>query len=127
MPLTAADLPAVVERHLTEAERARAVAYAAKPVMAAGSRLAFPRVLLGATHESFIVFVDGDPTANWSHRCRYLLIERESGAVHSVEAQLPPFTQQPEHFCWRVMYHAPGVPASALAAPQLPKAKPKPE
>lgn len=121
MPLTAADLPTIIKRHLTAAEQADAVVYAAEPVMVTGAQLAFPKVVLQVNREAFLVFVDGNPIANWGHRCRYLLIERESGAVHTVDAQLPPFAQQPEFFRWRVIYHAPGVPASALAAPLSPK------
>lgn len=100
---------------LDEAERAGAVAYYAEAPLSGGAPLGVPRLQVRAPFDALLGFVDREPTANWSHSCRYLLIDRETGKeVVSIEAQLPPFmpgaTGQ-----WRVAYKAPAVPDAAVA------------
>jgi hypothetical protein len=102
---------------LTVGERANAVAYAAEQPVAAGSRLDFPGAVIDVPKEAYVAFIDQQPTANWGHPARYVLVNRESGEVRSVDARLPPFRQKGE-LHWRVVYQAPSVPDAAVAHPQ---------
>jgi len=107
------DLVRTILAQLTSAERAGAVVYLKDTSVPAGSSLEFPRISIEVPWEARVVFVDRDPMANWSHACRYMLVDPERGEVQSHEAQLPPFRPgQGEH--WRVIYKAPSVPQSAV-------------
>jgi hypothetical protein len=107
----------VLQLHLTAAERANGVAYAVETPVPAGTKLQFPGTLIDVPTEAYVAFIDREPTANWGHSARYLLISRASDDVLSVEARLPPF-QQGGRFRWRVIYRAPSVPDAAVAFPQ---------
>jgi hypothetical protein len=109
------DLPALVRKQLSREEISHSVAYVADAPLPTGTHLIFPKTALDLPWKAFVVFVDRDPAANWTHSCRYLLIGAENGQVKSVEAQLPPFGR--EGLKWHVLYQAPGVPNPLLAAP----------
>jgi hypothetical protein len=110
------ELVARILAALDDAERDGAVAYYREEPLAAGEPLGVPKLDTTAPFDAFLGFVDREPAANWSHGCRYLLIDRETGKeVVSIEAQLPPFTPADEHRRWRVAYKAPSVPDAAVA------------
>ena len=94
---------------LDDEERAGAVAYAAVGSVPAGAALGLPGIDATAPAAALLGFVDREPGANWAHGARYLLIDRESGEVTSLDARLPPFGPQ-ARFHWRVAYRAPSVP-----------------
>ena len=52
-----------------------------------------------AERSSILVFADDDPLANFSHECRYLLHDPQTGDLHKeIPAQFPPFINGwPEH------------------------------
>jgi hypothetical protein len=112
------DLAGLVKKALSREEVAHAVAYVADNPLPAGTHLNFPKAALDLPWKAFVVFVDREPAANWSHPSRYLLIRADNGEVKSIEAQLPPFGRGPLH--WRVLYQAPGVPDPLLAVPKAP-------
>jgi hypothetical protein len=110
------ELVARLLEELDEAERDGAVAYFREQPLTAGEPLGVPKLEATAPFDAFLGFVDREPSANWSHGCRYLLIDSETGReVVSIEAQLPPFTPADEHRQWRVAYKAPSVPDAAVA------------
>jgi hypothetical protein len=109
------ELVAALVAHLDQAERDGAVAYYAETPLAEGEALAVPGVEAEAPFAALLGFVDREPTANWSHSCRYVLVNRESEEVVSIEARLPPFGPT-GHRQWRVAYKAPSVPDAAVAA-----------
>jgi hypothetical protein len=102
---------------LTPDERQHAVAYAVEAPIQAGAKLELPGVELDVTAESFLVFVDRQPGANWGHPARYLLIARTGSDVRSVEARLPPF-RPGGGLKWCVLYKAPSVSDAAVAVPR---------
>ena|SRR2546423_11027026 len=110
------DVAALVKRQLTEDEVAHGLVYVAESALSAGTHFDFPKVHLDVPWEAFLVFVDREPTANWSHSCRYLLVRSTNGEVKSIEAQLPPFGR--ESLRWRVLYRAPSVPSALSSVPQ---------
>jgi hypothetical protein len=111
------ELVARLVEELDEAERAGGVAYFLEEPIAAGAPLNVPRLNVTAPFEALLGFVDREPSANWSHSSRYLLIDRETGKeVVSIEARLPPFMPADENRQWRVAYKAPSVPGAAVAS-----------
>src|ERR1700736_5045550 len=96
----------VLQLQLTAAERANGVAYAVETPVPAGSKLQFPGTVIDVPAEAYVAFIDREPTANWGHAARYVLVSRANDDVVSIEARLPPF-QQGGGFRWRVIYRAP--------------------
>ena len=100
---------------LTPGERERAVAYLAVEPIEAGARIALPGVQILAENRSLLAFVDQDPSANWGHAARYLLLPSDPGApAVSIPARLPPFNQEggPR---WQLAFRAATVADSAIA------------
>src|SRR2546427_11164075 len=64
----------IVETYLTEAERNFAVVHALATPVPPGTVLKFPGATIRTPWEAIVAFVDQEPEANWSHRCRYVLI-----------------------------------------------------
>jgi hypothetical protein len=112
MTLSAERLRAALTTQLTGEELASCVVYIAGP-LAAGTRLEFPQLSLVLPWEGFVAFVDLDPMANWGHACRYVLMHAETGESKTVNAQLPPFSNQ--RYRWRVFYQASSVADALLA------------
>jgi len=106
---------ALVSRQLTPAERKSGVAYLSTVPIVAGTRFQFAPDLLEVPWTAYWAFVDREPTANWGHSCRHLLIDPESGESLSIEARFPPFKRGKEAH-WRLAYRASGVPDLALLA-----------
>jgi hypothetical protein len=113
---TFADSVSAVLAHLTPAERASGVAYAAETTapFAGGTRLEFPGAVLDVPADAYLAFVDREPTANWGHPARYLLVGRVDGHIWSVETRLPPFEPNAA-LHWLAIYQAPSVPDAAVA------------
>jgi hypothetical protein len=107
----------ILQMQLTAVERASGVAYAVSKPVAAGTHLQFPGTAIAVPADAYLAFIDRDPTANWGHAARYVLVSRDSGEVISVETRRPPF-QTGGSFHWRVVYRAPSVPDAAVAFPQ---------
>ena len=100
---------------LDEVERACGVAYYCAEPIKRGALLDVPRLVARAPSDALLAFVDRDPTANWGHSSRYVLLDRETGReVLSIEAQLPPFGPSDKRQ-WRVAYRAPSVPEAVIA------------
>jgi len=114
IPIGQGNLLSVLKAHLTADEVGRGVAYVAHSTVVAGARIELPRIDIDVPWAAFLVFVDREPTANWSHSCRYILINSQNGDVKSFEARLPPFQQDRNFPRWRVLYKAPTVPDAVL-------------
>lgn len=113
------ELVSALPTHISLEERSRGVAYAAvieKP-LAAGTRLRFPGIEIEVKADSWLIFVDRVPMANWGHPARYLLLSRETRQTWSFETRLPPF-QPYAGLRWRAVYKAPSVPENAVALSQ---------
>jgi hypothetical protein len=107
----------ILQVQLTAEERVGGVAYAIDRPVAAGTRLDFPGTVIEFPAEAYIAFIDGEPTANWGHSARYVLVTRDTGDVRSIHTRLPPFRRE-AGLHWRVIYKAPSVPEAAVAVPQ---------
>jgi hypothetical protein len=101
---------------LTPDERAHAVAYALNDPVPAGTTIASSPAPVVAPSNVYVAFVDQQPSANWGHPARYLLVDAQSGALTSVDARFPPFAGRSAS-AWHVIYRAPGIPDTFVATP----------
>ena len=100
--------------HLTPLERDGGVVYIFGSIISEGTKLEYPSVSIEVPwSRAALAFVDRDPSANWSHSSRYLLINLETSKIRSYEAKLPPF-QPAQSSSWHLLYKAPSVPDAAL-------------
>src|SRR5437016_14216149 len=86
-------LSSILKAHLTPDEIARGVAYCADTSFTPATKIDFPQIHIDVPWEAFLVFVDREPSANWSHSCRYILFNCETGEMKSFEDQLHPLRQ----------------------------------
>jgi len=107
--LDASQAHSALLEQLTEAERQRAVIYELANIAVRGSVLSFPQLTIHVPSDALVAFIDREPTANWGHACRYVLVELNTGRISSWEARFPPFGAQPGSE-WRVAYQAASVP-----------------
>ena len=117
MPLSMNDFINTLTSQLTEAERRGGVVYAAERRLPAGTNLQFPGTRIEFTTESYLGFIDREPSANWGHSARYVIVDQQNGNTLSLEARLPPFRSGLD-LHWRVVYQATSVPDSAVESSQ---------
>ena len=77
---------------IREGLRARGSNYAtAGAIIPAGGPIPIPFERLLADRPTIVIFADDDPLKNWTHPCRYLLCDAETGKVYrEVESRFPP-------------------------------------
>ncbi len=117
MPLSFDDFTKALIAQLTDDELRRGVAYVAERRLPAGTKIQFPGTRIEVQTDSFLGFIDREPSANWGHSARYVIVNQESGEISSLEARLPPFRSE-EDLRWRMAYQAPSVPDTAVEHPQ---------
>lgn len=102
-----------VIRALSAEERRGAVVYARTQLLLAGEALAVPHQVARAPWPSWLFFIDREPSANWGHSCRYVLVGIDLQDVHSIEARFPP-AEPMLASAWTVTYRASDVPNRSL-------------
>ncbi len=114
MALTLDQITRAALTALTPEERKSSAVYLDEAEVKAGSTVEIDRKLVQVRFDTVVVFVDMEPQANWGHACRYLLVDRESGATESISASYPPFlTRAPKTL--RLIWKGEDVPDWALA------------
>jgi hypothetical protein len=99
---------------LTGEERSKAILYASSMTIPSGKlKLALNEI--DVPWEARLGFVDREPSANWGHSSRYILLNIKNGEVLSVESRFSPF-QRNASLGWRTIYKAPSAPDWAVAA-----------
>lgn len=78
---------------LSDEERRKSVVYFDPRLLENGAAVSVRGTTLPVTAPSFMAFVDLEPASNWSHPCRYLLVNREDGSIVRVDAQFPPASE----------------------------------
>ena len=116
MAISFDEFVSIVRSHLAPHERANGVAYVADKPLARNTQLQLPGTLLTFPFDAYLAFIDGEPSANWGHPARYLLVSRETGEARSLDARLPPFGKGND-LRWRVVFKAPSVPDAVLPFP----------
>lgn len=115
--LDASQARSALLEQLTDAERQRAVVYELADTPVQGTVLSFPHLVIHVPSDALVAFIDQEPTANWGHACRYVLVELSTGRVSSWDARFPPFGI-PLGSEWRVAYQAASVPQGAIVRPK---------
>jgi hypothetical protein len=115
--LDASQAHSALMEQLTPAERQRAVVYELSDTVVRGTVLSLPHQTINVPSEALVAFIDQEPTANWGHACRYVLVELETGRISSWEARFPPFGTSLGSE-WRVAYQAASVPEGAVVRPK---------
>jgi hypothetical protein len=117
MTLSPAQALPILLSLLSSGERDHAIAYINGQPIAAGQVIAMGPERLEAPFAAIAAFIDEEPTANWSHACRYLLISVENNDVRAIPGRFPPFSKA-DPGPWRLAYRAPGVPDSFVLVPE---------
>jgi hypothetical protein len=115
--LDASQAHSALLEQLTEAERQKAVVYELATTAVQGTILPFPHLTINVPSDALVAFIDQEPTANWGHACRYVLVELNTGRISSWDARFPPFSIQLGSE-WRVAYQAKSVPHGAVVRPK---------
>ncbi|HEX9235311.1 MAG TPA: hypothetical protein VF972_03410 [Actinomycetota bacterium] len=107
----------MVRDALSDDERERAIAYLDQRLIEPGQPVRLDPDELTFPYRSVVAFVDREPAANWSHNCRYLVVNAETSDVESFDAQFPPFLRgAPDTL--RVVWMGASAPAWAVAVQQ---------
>jgi hypothetical protein len=101
---------------LSEAERSTSIVYFDPTTVRAGKAMKFGNVEKDLPWNAVTFFVDLEPGVNWGHKCRYILINLETGEQLSFPATMPPFLKGTPP-ALRVVWLGPSAPAWAKAAP----------
>lgn len=88
--------------------------YLDERVLKANDQLEFDSEKITVPWNAVMAFVDLQPTANWGHDCRYLLINVDTGELQSIDAQFPPFLRGAPKTL-RVIWQGENVPDWTLA------------
>ncbi len=110
------DLQRLLEPHLTREELERGVVYVLSRTVMAGETLAFAHLTIPVPWDAVVAFVDREPSANWGHSSRYLLLHRATGETLSIEARFPPFQRHDAHL-WGIVHRAPSVGDAFVQSP----------
>jgi len=102
---------------LTPTERAQAIAYLTEQPVVVGTIIEAAHEQVPAPWDAVLAFVDQDPTANWSHNCRYIFINPQTGETRSIVGRFPMFSMA-DPGSWRLAYKAPALPDSLVLVPQ---------
>lgn len=83
-------------RRLSIKRRASTNLYVLEDVQPTKSVMKARHQAIPITRPTAVVFVDDEPMANWSHACRYLLYDADSGKFYQeVKAGFPPYLVNP--------------------------------
>jgi hypothetical protein len=99
---------------LAPEERDSSVVYLDEMILPPGAAVEIDGGAVPVQRPSALAFVDLEPRLNWGHRCRYLLVDVETGDVESFDARMPPFLRGAPATL-RVVWRGADVPDEALA------------
>jgi len=114
MALSEDQVRTILLSQLSEEERSGAILYASSVSIPPG-KLTLAMNEIEVPWEARLGFVDRQPSANWGHSSRYILLNIETGETLSIESRFPPF-QRNASLHWRTIYKAPSAPDWAVAA-----------
>lgn len=114
MSLSREDVAARVLASLGPAERPASAVYLGRRELAAGSTITIDRAEVQVPWDALLAFVDLQPTANWGHPCRYLLVARDSGEIRAIAAAFPPFRSGTKS-AFELLWRGEAVPDWAIA------------
>lgn len=113
MTISQQEISQTLLRQLTQRELSTAAAYVATRPVPAGTRLRLAPAEIDTPWDCYVAFIDCEPSANWGHACRYILIDTDTARTHAIEARFPPGRESAIGQL-RLVYRAEGIPNSAL-------------
>lgn len=90
MPLSRKEVAAIALTAVPPEGAERTALYLNPDPLEKGSVVTMGRRAVSIDAPCFLGFLDLKPDANWSHPCRYLLIDAETGQIRSSDANFPP-------------------------------------
>jgi inner membrane transporter RhtA len=114
MPLAWETIAERAVGQLAPEERDASVVYVDERILPAGVAVELDGRSVELDRAVAVAFVDLEPRLNWGHRCRYLLVDAETGAVDAVEARMPPFLRGAPPTL-RLVWRGADVPDDAIA------------
>jgi hypothetical protein len=115
MPLEEEQIRALFLAQLSQNELDRAVLYLSSALVAQGPLTISP-LPIQVPWPAYLAFVDREPSANWGHSARFILLNPETREIFSIESRFPPFRGN-ETLRWRTIYKAASAPDWAVVAP----------
>jgi hypothetical protein len=100
---------------LSASEKDTSVVYLDSQPIKAGESVQAGHQAVVAPWDALMAFVDLQPTFNWGHNCRYLLIHARTGEIKSFDDSFPPFLKGGPSKTLRVVWKGERVPDWALA------------
>ena len=97
MQPTRSSLVEVIKSAVTEKELRESVVYIMQGIKA-GETVKINRKMITVEAPGILFFVDLEPKANWSHKCRYLLINTDGVLQLKEDGQYPPETEKLQVF-----------------------------
>ncbi len=88
---------AIIKNAATEDELRESVVYVV-PEIGAGDEVVINRKNTKVDSPSCLIFIDLEPKANWSHPCKYVLINADGTVQSTTEGQYPPGAEKLELF-----------------------------
>jgi hypothetical protein len=89
MQLSRSSILEIVKKNVTEEELRDSVVYII-PNLAKGEELTINRNKTVLRSPAFLLFIDLEPRANWSHKCRYLLVGESGEILEKIQGNFPP-------------------------------------
>ncbi len=86
-------LLAVLKEKLTDKELKESVVYVI-PEIGAGEELVINRKRIKTDSPAHLLFIDFEPGVNWSHACRYVLLDNDNKVKFEADGQYPPDTEK---------------------------------
>lgn len=114
MTLPLDQISEIVLANISAKERESCVVYLDEQVLDAGTVLEIDGREIHMPWPTVTAFIDLEPTVNWGHDCRYLLVNSETGELQSIDARFPPFLRGAPDTV-RVIWKAETVPSWAVA------------
>lgn len=115
-PIGEKEIRALLLAQLTENELDHAILYLASALVPQGP-LAISPVSINLPWPAYLAFVDREPSANWGHSARFILLNPETSETRTIESRFPPFRGN-ETLHWRTIYKAASAPDWAVVAPK---------
>jgi hypothetical protein len=107
-----------VVNSLSATEREEAIAYIEQRIVPAGEQLPWPGFTQSFDEPVVIAFIDLEPALNWTHRARYMILDRQGGITQTIDVDRPPFLSGVSPHL-RVIHRGNNAPEWAVVAPIL--------
>jgi hypothetical protein len=93
----------IIHNAISEEELKQSVVYI-QPSIATGETITINRKHEQVAKPALLLFIDMEPGVNWSHKCKYILVENEGRQSRTVDGQFPPSSEN-----MKILMKPPGI------------------